>query len=197
MTTPTFRSGATIVEPISAALAGDLDHLLADLPRNRFDVPPTVTALRRDARTAVGSFLGFLVTVATNVDVCVTITQVDHDLEPGEVKSSLRLDLPHQAPDRAPSVVTLFAARVGALVDLAADLAVALHVPYEAVVLDADLPGSTVRAGVTGLREFDVVQQAIGVLVAQGRTVRDARYDLAHRGAPYEAALRVLDDVRG
>jgi hypothetical protein len=68
-------------------------------------------------------------------------------------------------------------------VDLAADLAVALGVPPGDVVLDADLALPDLVRAHRELDELTVLNQAVGVLLARGLTVDEARAALVRRGA--------------
>lgn len=95
------------------------------------------------------------------------------------VRTSLRVPLPTDGAVTA-SGLTLWAQTPGAFVDLAADLATALHLPLSALVLDDDLPAATVPPG-SGLGALSLVHQAVGVLIARGHHPDQAHADLERR----------------
>ena len=93
----------------------------------------------------------------------------------------------------------LYAETPGAFVDLAADVAYLQRVrgPEDAtdaadgdgdghqpaVALDADLPPESVIPGLSGLREYEMVNQAVGVLVERGHAPSDAHAALRRDAA--------------
>ncbi len=185
---------------ISAVLAADLHELLSELSVAQFDLPSSAAVLRRDLRLAVRSALGFSLTVRGPLQLPVTLHVVDAPLHRDHVASSLRLPLGPTAADTAGTTVAFYADRPGALVDLAADLTAALRLPLTAAELDGPLPTEVISSGVVGLADFTVVSRAVGVLIAQGLTVAEARTALAspddgHSLVP--AACDVLTNARG
>jgi len=74
--------------------------------------------------------------------------------------------------------VVFYAGTPGALVDLAADLQWALHLPAGALLLDRHLTPPSGADPVAGLPEMSVVHRALGALLAQGRTPEAAAADL-------------------
>jgi len=73
--------------------------------------------------------------------------------------------------------VIFYASTAGALVDLAADLGFRLG-PRDDVVLDGNLRPREAHPVTSGLHELAVVQRALGVLIARGRTPLAARREL-------------------
>ncbi len=90
-----------------------------------------------------------------------------------ESSNSGRLDHP-----LAGSAVVFYAATPGALVDLAADLQWALHLPPGAMLLDRHLTPPSGADPIAGLPEMSIVHRAMGALLAQGRTPDAAAEDL-------------------
>ena len=81
-----------------------------------------------------------------------------------------------------------YAATAGALVDLAADLGWRLDLRDDVVLDGHPRPGEAHQV-TSGLRELSVVQRALGMLIARGRTPHAARRELeqarpgiGHRG---------------
>lgn len=166
-----------------AALAADLALLTDALGDAAADPAPdlaeTVRQLAADARAAVTSYLGLSVVITAH-EPAFRFTMLDDGVDSGDVFTSLKLPLPQSAagPVGARIAVILYAAKPGAFVDLAADLAFltghALSTidldQHLSVVADPDAPGA--------LRAASMISEAIGVLIARGRTPEQARRDL-------------------
>lgn len=117
-----------------------------------------------------------------------------------DIVTSLELpvDLGRGVPN---ATVWMYAARPGAFVDLAADLAWALGLGVPCIRLDTDLP-KALRSGVTGLDELSRINYAIGVLINAGCPVElalDAMTEQAkERGlSAFDCAVQLLASVRG
>ena len=92
------------------------------------------------------------------------------------VAPSLRVPLGAWTGHEPGGAVIFYAATAGALVDLAADLGFRLGLRDD-LVLDGHLrPGEAHRV-TAGLPELSVVQRALGMLIARGRTPLAARRD--------------------
>ena len=167
---------------INAALAADL-HLLNDaLIDSGIDLAESVRLMARDAKLAIPSYLGLSLTIA--IDGTRTgFTALDDEVDATEILSSVLLPLAAAVgTDSRPSVsVILYAARVGAFVDLAADLAWLTGRQLSEFVLDAHRQVPSARDGLGTLRAASVINQAIGVLMAQGYTPEAAAHELDAR----------------
>ena len=132
-----------------------------------------VTHLRRTAP----SYTGLQLTVGNN-GTPVTLTHYAAASEPPT--TSLRVAsaavFPHS--DGASRVV-FYAARLGAFVDLAADLSYVLGVGIE---LDGDLAPVSPQSGMVGLAELSTINRAIGFLIGQGHSPEHA-HEILRRGA--------------
>lgn len=154
-----------------------------------------LASLLADLRKASPSSVGLEVTtVVADQDV-----QVAHFLpgvRPTDVVSSLEVPLrtgPHETPVSGPVRVTFYAARPGAFVDLAADLAHVQGAPLDRLELGERRPAST-TAGIRGLERVSVIHRAVGVLIAHGVPPDAAQDQLA--GAAAAAAVPLVDHAR-
>lgn len=178
---------------ITAALATDLALLSATLsdPSEDLttDLADTVLLLAADARLAVRSFLGLTVTVTivAHADgaggtvgdtVPLRFTLLEDQAVPREVATSLLLPLPTAGAGQSQITVVLYAATPGAFVDMAADLSFLTGHGLADVELDQHR-GLAGEADITGLLEAESsVGEAIGVLIARGRTREQAYAEL-------------------
>lgn len=163
-----------------------------------------MTALAADLRTAVASYLGLRLTLVLD-GWPVTLTAFG-DIDGVRPTTSLRIDLSSMGPGFDPeSRIVLYAGRPGAFVDLAADLAFQQrhragvgaetaadgsrngHQPT--IALDADLPPASVISGLSGLTEYVMINQAVGVLIDRGHSSDHARAALRRAAARYGLAL--------
>lgn len=167
----------------SDALAAQLGALTAALDDPGTDLKTILDVLVDDLTAAVSSFLGLKMTL--QLDGCpVTLTTMD--AEPPLIAGA-RLTLPLGQPthDGPGGTVEFYARNPGAFVDLAADLQ-RVHHPDRPVHLDGRLPAGgdqLHRAGITGLAEHSVVNQAIGVLITRGHTSAEAHRELRRHAA--------------
>ena len=151
-------------------------------------------------RAAVPSYRGMQLTiVGAGTPVNLSTLRSPED---GEIRSSLRLSLTTLAPGfHRESDVVFYAAGVGAFVDLATDLGYATGLPvitggppsrllesadgdgnigHESrepigpILLDADLPPSSVVAGLVGLEQMSTINRAVGMLIHQGHRPDEA-----------------------
>jgi hypothetical protein len=160
---------------ITAALAADLGILTATLDEPGTDVAHSLRQLVADAAAAIPTYVGLSVTVDGS-DPPFTFTTLTDGVTAGDVRTSLGMALPGVGDTCvAPTVVVvLYAGSPGTFVDLAADLAWLTIRPLRDFVLDQHLPGSDGMDTGTNLFEASVVNQAIGVLIGQGFTPRQA-----------------------
>ena len=188
---------------IPSALAGDLGLLTDALDLPGTDVASTLEALASDAATAVPSYVGLSVRVRTDHGH-VELATLEHETQLVGIVTSIRIPLgtkpSRRDDDDTPLVLILYAASAGAFVDLAADVAWLTARSLEDVLLDEDLSGAALRRPVRSLRAQSSIDQAIGVLIGQGRTPDDARDELVTlataAGVPLSsAALAVLASI--
>src|SRR6478609_126886 len=158
---------------ISAALLAELTALSAESTDPAFELPSFVQALQDALLAAVPSGLGLSITIRVGLPA-VTVTTLEGTATVG---TSLRVPLPSLLSESG-SAVVFYAKTPGALVDLAADLQWALHLPAEAMLLDRHLTPPTGADPITGLPEMSVIHRALGALLAQGRTPDAAAEDL-------------------
>lgn len=172
---------------LSAALARDLALLSDAIDETtadgvRVDLVDCLARTVRAARAAVQSYIGLTVTTGpAETDVSFTV------LADGATRADVRTSLcvpfrPASNGGPAPAVI-FFASTPGAFVDLAADIAwLTGRAPAE-LALDehVQLPDGLDGAGTVAARS--AVDQAVGVLLAQGLTPEQARADIARRAA--------------
>lgn len=174
---------------IPATLAADLAMLNAALfdpdADPATDVADTVLGLATNARQAVGSFIGLTVTVTEPVhrapdQVALRFTLLDAPAEPGDIATTLRLpQLTDPArPDQPHIAVVLYATTPGAFVDMAADLCFLTGNNLEAAALDQHHHLAREPDTTTPLHARTVVSEAVGVLIAGGRTREQAHTEL-------------------
>jgi hypothetical protein len=164
---------------IDDALAADLSLLTAALDDAGVDIAETVRHLAADAKIAVRSYLGLRIAVSQGDEVF-DFTLVDEGGVVDNVGSSIWVTMrPNPAQDAPSAYLILYAARPGAVVDLAADLAWLTGGNADDIVLDehralrqpADV-GSSLHAG-------SAINQAVGALIARGHLPVDAHGELA------------------
>jgi hypothetical protein len=169
---------------ITAALAANLKALNHGLDDPGDAMTATLQQLALDARLGVHSYLGLSVIVNTGADRAV-LTALDEPAARTTIAGSLRMPLPPGPGDPAgPSGITLifYAARAGAFVDLAADLAWLTGRDLAQFVLDADLMLAS-QPDVHDGQFISSINQAIGVLIARGQNPDQAKRELAKRAA--------------
>jgi hypothetical protein len=173
---------------ISAQLAADLAVLSQALDND--DLETTVREFAAAAKLAVSSYLGLTVTVTAGAHV-VTINVAERAGAEHETATSLLISLTHITPTDADCALVLYAATPGAFVDLAADLAYALQVGSDVLVLDAHLTPSFDDSGIDALADLSHINQAIGILIDQGHTPASASTELHRLALRAETTVRV------
>ncbi|HWH99137.1 MAG TPA: hypothetical protein VNT27_02310, partial [Propionibacteriaceae bacterium] len=197
--------------------------LTASIGEDDQDLDDTLVALSTALRATAATYCGLRLTIVENQwPVTLTAFVDGHDADGRDVPvgTSLRLPLALVSPAVDPeSRVVFFAVTSGAFTDLAADLSYALGgIPVDqaspavdgvdqrgmrdsdqrrAIELDADLPPLSRVSELTGLAELTVLNRAIGMLVAQGQDIEQARQllrrDAAAAGVePHVYATRIL-----
>jgi hypothetical protein len=190
------------------ALLRDLLHLSSSVELDEDELGARLAALVTALRAAVASYRGMYLTVVEG-DQPVSLSAF-HSTEDGAITTSLRLPFAALAPGfDVGSRVVFYAASPGAFVDLAADLGHALHAPiifdcprqrltespegdgqhgdnprdgHESIVLDADLPPTTLVSRLTGLGDASTINRAVGMLIDQGHHP-DRAHATLHRHA--------------
>jgi hypothetical protein len=167
---------------ISGVLSTDLSEFLTDLDPAGPEVLQALSLLRRDLTLAVPSFQALrLAFQLEGVPIALTVADGARP-----IVTTMSLPLWWLSTDQDASSITFYAAVPGAFVDLAADLTHSLGLDANAVILDGLAPealAATLSSGLTGLAGFTAVNRAIGMLMAAGFDVADARAELAARAA--------------
>ena len=186
-------------------LIEDLETLTESSDSSTVDLARLARQLAADIDVAVPSVVSISLTVTVDGERF----EVSASTSPphrGAIASSLEVTLAGLADSRSARQLLILSGTSGALVDFAADVGFALGLAEGAAVLDRHL----VRGGGTdsqsadspSLADVSEVNQAIGVLVAGGRTVGEARAELtrlAERSnrSTVDEAGRTLRDARG
>jgi hypothetical protein len=197
---------------LSATLLAHLHDLTASIGHEHQDLDDTLSALTAALHSTATTYCGLQLTILENQwPVTLTAFADGHDADGHEIPvgTSLRLPLALVSPVIDPeSRVVFFALNHGAFTDLAADLSYALGgIPVDqaspaadgdahrdhdgtrldghrrSIELDADLPPLSRTSGLTGLAELTVLNRAIGILVAQGHDLDQARQVLRRDAA--------------
>jgi hypothetical protein len=147
-----------------AALTETIDEPGADLQA-------MLQVLIDDLTLAVPSLLGLTLTVTRGgVPVTLQILPPEHA---DAVSTSLLIPLDMIGVDDPGGTLIIFAARPGALVDLAADTRFAYGLDGQ-VVLDEHRPTPSTPPGATDPDGVRIIQQAIGLLIDRGHLPEDA-----------------------
>lgn len=180
---------------IPFALADDIRELLQSIGESSFDVGDSLASLRRDLKLSVRSSLGFSLHLSGSQPV--TLTCLDFLVRPEDIATSLAFPLSWVDPPGTESSIVFYAGVPGALVDLSADIAYALHLPLDGLRLDQDLAPERLESGVDGLDEASAIDRAIGTLIGDGHTPETAEAELARQAEAdsqslYASASRLL-----
>lgn len=188
-----------------AALTGSLDDPSVDLERS-------VASLASAVRAAVRSYLGLCLRFGADGRPML-LTFFDDADGRDHVGASLRippllgggLRSGDADPGRGVAAVggvtlILYAAAPGAFVDLAADLVWVTGRDVSAFEVDRHLPGDYSEAVATHLSDWFATNQAVGVLIASGLTLKEAEEQLDARArrlgvSRHVAAVTVLDGL--
>jgi hypothetical protein len=161
---------------IPSALVADLGLLTDAL--DGVDVAATMNLLTSDVAAAVSSYAGLSLRLRSS-EGDVELTTLADEETVARVVTSLRVPVSQKAPaGRASVVIVLYATTPGAFVDLAADLAWLTRRALGDVGLDLDLGEKLHAHPATSLRDGSTVDQALGVLLARGRSPEEASADL-------------------
>lgn len=163
---------------LSTVLTHQVRALLDGLGTGDDTLTDTLAVLAENLDTAVSAYLGLRLTLVA--DGCPVTLTAFPSLNGHRPVTSLRLALSSLGPGFDPaSRIVFYAGIPGTFVDLAADLTYRLGTS-PAVALDVELPPPTVVSGFIGLTEFATVNRAVGVLLARGQNVSQARSALQH-----------------
>ena len=136
--------------------------------------------IERDLRRRAGSALGCTVRLDVTTPLGtspIELHLVDHDIEPHEIATALRIPLGRLVADTNGSI-TLYASTEGALDTLHAELVTS---GVDDVDQDPPLPTATIVPSLTGLADFSLLNRAIGILIHRGHTIDQARAELLRR----------------
>ncbi|MCW2523778.1 MAG: hypothetical protein JWO63_2113 [Frankiales bacterium] len=164
------------MEP-SDALIADLAALSDALDEPGVDLASLVRLLGESCRLAVGSYLGFSITLV-GAGGPVSLSVLEDLGDPSEIRTSVMFTLDASGDHPAGSELTLYAGTPGAFVDLAADLAYVLGGSSEAVQLDRHLTPPDPGRGAAGLAAMSRENQALGILLGRGHDPERARTEL-------------------
>lgn len=173
---------------ITAALGADLSLLTSTLfdfaADPGTDVAASILELATTTRLAVDSFRGLSITITRRTraladQVVLRLTLLDDPADPGDIKTSLLLPAPTHTTQDLPDIqVVLYAASLGAFVDLAADLAFLTGSAFNPADLDRH-QSLAHEPDITGVVQHEgVINQAIGALIGRGSTREQAHTEL-------------------
>lgn len=189
---------------ITAALAADLATLTAALDDPGLVIADTLAQLVADTKLAVRAYVGLTVTITASGRQF-TLTVLESGIEPGDIVTSLRFSMQSAPRDdswASVAVLILYAAKPGAFVDLAADLAWLTGRALADFVLDQHRTPPPDTDPPSGLAAASLIDQAIGVLIAYGYTPERAHREIDARAERLGvdrggSAKRILDGLSG
>jgi hypothetical protein len=202
---------------LPATLLAHLHDLTLSIGEDDQDLDDPLVALTTALQSTTASYSGLQLTIFEDQGPVTLSAFTDGQEEP--VGTSLRLPLALVSSVDGDSRVVFFAGTPGAFTDLAADLSHALGgLPVEqaspaadgmdlggpymdghrkAIELDVDLPPLSRVSGLNGVAELTLLNRAIGMLMAQGHDIEQARQVLRREAAaagvePHIYAARIL-----
>jgi hypothetical protein len=202
---------------LPATLLAHLHDLTLSIGEDDQDLDDPLVALTTALQSTTASYSGLQLTIFEDQGPVTLSAFTDGQEEP--VGTSLRLPLALVSSVDGDSRVVFFAGTPGAFTDLAADLSHALGgIPVEqtspaadgmdlggtymdghrkAIELDVDLPPLSRVSGLNGVAELTLLNRAIGMLMAQGHDIEQARQVLRRDAAaagvePHIYAARIL-----
>jgi hypothetical protein len=179
------------------SLSAGLARLTDSLDRPGADLEGELRRLSDELASVIDSYLGLSITI-TGTAGPVTMSTWHDAAGRAAVGSSLLIPLPLICATPPGSALILHASQAGAFVDLAADLSYALGEPLPTFVLDqhlAEQPDHSSRPELIGLAEASQINQAIGVLLACGRTREQALAELWRRASDVPCDLRTAAEA--
>ncbi len=170
---------------IPSRAAASLAELTETFDDPDIDIGRSLGRFADQVRSAVPSYLGVSVEMMT-ADTQRSVDAMEDSFVPGTIRSSVKIPTstalgagPERAGGAQRIALILYAASPGALIDLAADLAWLTSLPLSDFALDQHLTGPESLSG--SAAATSVVNQAIGVLLARGRTPEEAEADIDGR----------------
>ncbi|MBF9520206.1 hypothetical protein B5566_09040 [Mycobacterium sp. MHSD3] len=160
---------------ITAAMAADLAILTQALDAPGVNVADSLRQLAADAAAAIPDYLGLSVIVSES-DLPITFTLMADGPATVDIRASLRIML-SGGRNRLPVALVLRSGVPGALVELAADLALLATQPLTDLIFDQDLT-EVDSASANQLQAATDINQAIGFLIGRGYTPHVARQHL-------------------
>ncbi|MDI9894343.1 hypothetical protein QM797_06345 [Rhodococcus sp. IEGM 1381] len=184
-------------------LLAELSRLTTALDSSTVDLAQLVDRLSADIDAAVAAVVSITLTVIVDGEHFEVSAATGNDQEPA---SSLRLTLADPRSTGTEKHLLILSGTAGALVDFAANVSYSLELGGDSAVLDRHLgsvgESASTEPGARELAAVSEVNQAIGVLIAGGRSATEGRAQL-HRLAAQsrtptaEVARRTLRDARG
>ena len=157
----------------SALQVAEFDQLTAPLMMSGSDLPHSVQRLEETAKLAVPSLLGWSLTVKVS-GANVTLTSIDPSATAADVRASLRVPLSAFLTVGLDGGMVFYAAEPHAFYHYAGDFIPVLGPAICLLRTDQDL-NPDLAAGLRGVREMDVINQAIAVLITGGDSADTAR----------------------
>jgi hypothetical protein len=141
---------------------------------------------------AVNSYIGVMISFPSPTGL-VSLTSWCNLAADTEAHSSLLVPLQLICATEPGTTLILYAGTAGAFIDLAADLSWTFGVPPSSFALDEQLSPRLATDGdesvISGLAGFSLINQAIGVLIADGYPREDAHSELRRRAAQSNSDL--------
>lgn len=179
------ESAARPIPGLPLVIAAHLRDLAVDLSEGGY-TPTTLALLTRDLRRRVPSALGSTIELTRgSTHPGVQLNLVARVVHPDEIRSAIRVPLPSPMVSFTASI-TIYARQPEALNDLAVELAAILEVPVDEHPV---LSQRAIEPGTAGLTDFTLVNIALGHLLNRGRTIDQARAELARHALDHKSDL--------
>jgi hypothetical protein len=174
---------------LSPVFVADLEALTS-LQQSDTELLHSIELLDNAARLAVGSLIGWTLTLSTVDDSPLALTSIcAGTVDTCQVRASLRV--PIKVLSDADMMVLYAANRACSPTSI--DMACALHLPREDLQLDQDLH-RTLVPGIAGVAEWSTINLAVGVMVERGDTIAEAQSVLS--GDASVASLNAYRNAR-
>jgi hypothetical protein len=157
----------------SALQVAEFDQLTAPLMMSGSDLPHSIQRLEATARLAVPSMLGWSLTVKVS-GADVTLTSIDPSATAADVRASLMVPLSAFLTVGLDGGMVFYAAEPHAFYRYAGDFIPILGPAICLLRTDQNL-NPNMAAGLRGVREMTVINEAIAVMITGGDTADTAR----------------------